>query len=41
MYSIARLIHNTGTMPLIEYEQLDNLLEVVLKIKADENSKIW
>jgi hypothetical protein len=27
-------------MPLIEYEQLDNLLEVVLKIKADENSKI-
>jgi homoserine acetyltransferase len=31
MYSIARLTHNTGTMPLIEYEQLDNLLEVVLK----------
>jgi homoserine acetyltransferase len=31
MYSIARLIHNTGTMPLIEYEQLDNLLEVVFK----------
>jgi hypothetical protein len=25
------LIHNTGTMPLIEYEQLDNLLEVVFK----------
>jgi hypothetical protein len=40
MYSIARLTHNTGTMPLIEYEQLDNLLEVVLK-KADENSEIW
>jgi hypothetical protein len=28
-------------MPLIEYEQLDNLLEVVLKKKADENSEIW
>jgi hypothetical protein len=41
MYSIARLTHNTGTMPLIEYEQLDNLLEVVLKKKADENSEIW
>jgi hypothetical protein len=41
MYSIARLTHSTGTMPLIEYEQLDNLLEVVLKKKADENSEIW
>jgi hypothetical protein len=40
MYSIARLTHNTGTMPLIEYEQLDNLLEVVFKKKADENSKL-
>jgi hypothetical protein len=28
-------------MPLMEYEQLDNLLEVVLKKKADENSKVW
>jgi hypothetical protein len=26
-------------MLLMEYEQLDNLLEVVFKIKADENSK--
>jgi hypothetical protein len=26
-------------MPLIEYEQLDNLLEVVFNKKADENSK--
>jgi hypothetical protein len=25
----------------MEYEQLDNLLEVVFKIKADENSKVW
>jgi hypothetical protein len=25
----------------MEYEQLDNLLEVVLKKKADENSKVW
>jgi hypothetical protein len=25
---------------LMEYEQLDNLLEVVFKNKADENSKV-
>jgi hypothetical protein len=40
MYSIVRLIH-MGTMPLIEHEQLDNLLEVVFKKKTDENNKIW
>jgi hypothetical protein len=28
-------------MPLIEYEQLDNLLEVVFKNKTDENNEIW
>jgi hypothetical protein len=28
-------------MPFDEYEQLDNLLEVVFKNKADENSEIW
>jgi homoserine acetyltransferase len=41
MYSIVRLTRNTGTMPLMEYEQLDNLLEVVFKNKkADENSLV-
>jgi hypothetical protein len=33
MYSIVRLTRNTGTLPLMEYEQLDNLLEVVFKNK--------
>jgi hypothetical protein len=40
MYSIARLTHWARCL-LIEYEQLDNLLEVVFKNKADENSEIW